>query len=160
MPTQLLLDGIWWTDEVIAMNEVILGHAEEIGILSLGVDKVLAKVDTGAFSGALHCTDIRLSKDGQTLSFNPLGKAELRTRVTDFKVSRVRSASGHESRRYILPITLHLQGQNYHTVIGIASRTDMTYKMLLGRRFLREHNMLVDVRRGCVPDKEWKGTRK
>ena len=138
------------------MQKKILGHVEDVAIPTLGVKSVLAKVDTGAFSGALHCTDISLSRDRKVLSFNPLGQSGLRVRIKEFELKTVRSASGHEERRFIVPIALRLAGKDYDTVIGLTDRSDMGYEMLLGRRFLREHGMIVDVSLNEEYDEEWR----
>lgn len=131
----------------MAEKRLVLGSLAHLSIPELRVFEVLAKVDTGAFSGALHCTDIRVERHGQEskLFFTPLGEEKLATSTTDFKETIVRSASGHESVRYIIPIDIQIQGKTYETTIGLSDRTVMRREMLLGRRFLLEHNVLVDV---------------
>jgi hypothetical protein len=138
------------------MHQIILGHVEDIAIPALGVDHVLAKVDTGAFSGALHCTDIQLSSDKKVLSFNPIGREDLRAYLHDFEIRKVKSASGHTEERFLVPISIQLHGNLFTTTIGLTDRSDMVREMLLGRRFLREHNMVVDVTMSEEYDDEWK----
>jgi hypothetical protein len=142
------------------MQQKILGYVEEVAIPLLGIDGIIAKVDTGAFSGALHCTGITVSQDKKTLSFSPVGRDDLRVHLSDFETRTVRSASGHEERRYLIPVTLRLAGDEYRTMIGLTDRSDMGYEMLLGRRFLREHNMLVDVTINDEHDEEWRRLRR
>jgi hypothetical protein len=138
------------------MHQLVLGHVEELAIPSLGIDSLLAKVDTGAFSGALHCTDIALSPDKSKLWFNPMGNEKLRACVDEFEMKPVRSASGHTEHRFLIPVTVELHGKSYATTIGLTDRSDMVREMLLGRRFLREHNMVVDVTMSDEHDDEWK----
>ena len=137
------------------MKRITLGHVETVGIPTLGIDRVVAKVDTGAFSGALHCTDIALSPDG-TLSFNPMGDRNLHTKTTDFKKLIVRSASGHTSERFQIRVDISIDGVLYAATIGLTDRSDMAREMLIGRRFLRQHNMTVDVTINGEHDNEWK----
>lgn len=137
------------------MKTIVLGHIEPIAIPAFGIDRVMAKVDTGAFSGALHCTDMQVSEDGSTLSFNPMGRVDLRMQVTIFHNKSVRSASGHVERRFLVPVELEIRGQLYATEIGLTDRSDMSREALLGRRFLREHNMHVDVTINGEHDEEW-----
>ncbi|MBL8158932.1 ATP-dependent zinc protease [Candidatus Saccharibacteria bacterium] len=125
-----------------------LGSLETVAIPSLGIPELVAKVDTGAFSGALHCTDISLMRgdDGRTLLyFTPLGEPSLATSTGDFKAVTVRSANGQEEDRYLIPITVTVQGTDYDTYIGLTDRISMKHDMLLGRRFMIEQNALVDV---------------
>lgn len=137
------------------MKITIVGHVEPIAIPTFGIERVMAKVDTGAFSGALHCTDIQVSDDGKTLSFNPMGRADLRTQVSTFYDKSVRSASGHGERRFVVPVEVELHGRLYATEIGLTNRSSMTREVLLGRRFLREHNIHVDVTINGEYDEEW-----
>lgn len=123
--------------------QTVLGSLEEISIPALNVTGVLAKVDTGAFSGALHCTGI-VEGDG-VLQFTPLGDHALTASTRDYELRRVRSATGHMVRRYTIPVEIEIKGKTYKTMVGLSDRTMMRREMLLGRRFLLEHNMLVDV---------------
>ena len=125
------------------MNQVIVGGIETVSIPQIGVSELLAKVDTGAWSGALHCTHIR-ARDG-VLSFWPLGRRDLKTSTGHYKVVNVRSANGHSADRYLIPVEIIVAGKSYETVIGLSDRSKMTREMLLGRRFLIENNILVDV---------------
>ncbi len=132
---------------MIEKERLILGSLAEVSIPELNIENIIAKVDTGAFSGALHCTKIRVKRHDKrgTLYFTPLGDNKLATSTHKFKEVIVRSASGHESSRFVIPVTLHIDGHPYKTMIGLTDRTVMKCEMLLGRRFLLEHDALVDV---------------
>jgi hypothetical protein len=132
------------------MAQVTVGWIETVSLPSLGVEDVLAKVDTGAFSGALHCTDIHVVRRGwnrkRYLKFTPLGDSKLATETDVFKQTHIRSATGHRIRRFIIDTEVLVQGKKYPIRIGLSDRSDMKRAVLLGRRFLRENEMLVDVR--------------
>ena len=102
------------------MSREVFGSVEEVKAPDLGV-VTSAKVDTGAWSGALHCTNI-YEKDGR-LYFEPLGNEEYKTSVKDYEVRTVRSASGHEQQRYIITIKLEIKGKIYHTTVGLNDRS-------------------------------------
>lgn len=136
-------------------SRTILGAVEPITVPELGIFDVLAKVDTGAYTGALHCEEIHLTKQAggkQQLQFRPISKRHALQTVTEFRRKRVRSASGHSAQRYIIPVSIIVQGKAYKTHIGLTKRKDMTRQILLGRRFLRENNILVDVSQDDVPE--------
>jgi len=128
-------------------DRLILGSLTTVSLPELGIESLIAKVDTGAFSGALHCTDIHVERhdDDEVLSFTPSGHGQLATSTRDFKKIIVRAANGHESIRYLIPVKLEIKGEVYNTLIGLSDRTSMKRDMLLGRRFLLENNALVDV---------------
>lgn len=127
------------------------GSIEPVKIVFADVE-VQAKIDTGAWSGALHCTHTH-EKDG-VLHFTPLGDEKCTTETTDYELRMVRSATGHAVQRYIVPFTLEIKGKTYHTTLGLSDRTLMQREMLLGRKFLIENNILVDVRRTLDDDYE------
>jgi hypothetical protein len=140
-----------------------IGAFEKVSLPGLGVTDELAKIDTGAYSGALHCTDIHVVRRGlirkRFLKFTPLGDAKLATETDNFIRTNVRSATGHRVRRYIIDTTIELHGKEYPIRIGLADRTDLKRNILIGRRFLRENNLLVDVRINQEFDDEGENTR-
>lgn len=145
------------------MTQKTLGCLEKVSIPALSVHSVWAKIDTGAFTGALHCTHIRRVRNRVTgeryLTFTPLGNPELKQHTTDYEVTYVRSASGHRNVRYIIPVTIQIDGKKLKTKIGLSDRSDLSKPVLIGRRFLREHGLLVDVRRNQEFDTEGERTR-
>jgi hypothetical protein len=145
------------------MKRISLGCFEEVSIPALGVIDVIAKVDTGAYSGAVHCTDIRVVRRGvlrrRVLKFTPLGDPALATETEAFQRTYVRSATGHRLGRYIIDADIFVKGKKYMVKIGLSDRTDLKSPVLLGRRFLRENNMLVDVSVNQEYDDEGEATR-
>lgn len=138
------------------MNHVIVGGVEEVSLPAFNIRDLLAKVDTGAWSGALHATNIR-ERDG-VLSFWPLGDKNLRYQTKQYDATLVRSANGHLAKRYLIATTILVCGSEYHIVIGLSDRTTMSRKMLLGRRFLISNNIVVDVSRTRHLDHETEST--
>jgi hypothetical protein len=140
------------------MNQVIVGSFEKISLPDLGLNDIVAKIDTGAFSGAIHSTNIRIVRRGiirkRILQFTPAGDDSLRTETDTFIKKRVRSSTGHRVDRYLIPTTLVIQGKEYKVEIGLSDRSDMKKQVLIGRRFLRDHNMLVDVSKNADYDDE------
>ncbi len=124
----------------------IVGAFEAVTMPELGVIDVVAKIDTGAWSGALHCTDI-YEQDGR-LYFTPLGDPKLAMSMTEYEVRPVKSSNGNEEDRYRIPSSVVLGGETYRTYITLSDRAGMQYEILIGRKFLRKHKMLVDVSRG------------
>lgn len=124
------------------MNREVLGSIETVKIPEFGIE-VVAKVDTGAWSGSLHCTNIREEND--TLFFFPLGDDSVAQSTTEYEKRTVRSTSGHIEHRYLVPVTIEVKGVAHKATLGITDRSEMTHSMLIGRKFLIENNILVDV---------------
>ncbi|MAU34104.1 ATP-dependent zinc protease [Candidatus Saccharibacteria bacterium] len=147
----------------IVSKKRVVGCLEPVSFPELKTGVLLAKVDTGAYSGALHCTNLKVVKRGpqkqRILKFTPLGNKALAQETDDFESTYIRSATGHRQRRYIITTTIRCGGKNYLTKIGLSDRSDMKREALLGRRFLRENNLLVDVRKNSELDDEGENTR-
>ena len=140
-----------------------IGCFEFVSFPELGLSEVMAKVDTGAYSGALHCTDIKVVRRGpdrkRILKYKPRGHPELSEEAETFYETNVRSALGQRKKRYIIETTIELKGERYPITIGLSDRSDMKSPVLLGRRFLRENNILVDVRVNSEYDDEGENTK-
>lgn len=141
----------------------IIGCFELVSFPELAIQDTLAKVDTGAFSGALHCMNMRVVRRGPSkkriLKFDVLGLPELANESEAFEATYIRSSTGHRMRRYIITTTMVLGGTRYQVKIGLSDRTDMKRDVLIGRRFLRENDIVVDVRKNCELDDEGENTR-
>lgn len=111
------------------------------------IGQVKAKIDTGAFTGALHCTLIREEEtpEGKILRFSPFDHPEVEMVLTEFAVKYVRSSNGESQSRYFINTAINIQGETYPIVLSLADRSEMKWPVLIGRRFLRQHNFLVDV---------------
>lgn len=135
-----------------------VGCLEYVDFPQLGIVNVLAKVDTGAYSGALHCQHIKVVRKikdhRRVLKYVPLGIAELATETDQFEKIYVRSATGHRVKRYVISTTIKINGKKYQTKIGLSNRTDLRRQALIGRRFLRDNNLIVDVRKNETLDDE------
>ena len=125
-----------------------VGHLLQLDLPLLGIEGVIAKVDTGAFSGALHATHIREVTDkmgSKQLQFNPLGSLSHTIQVATYHRRKVRSSNGTETRRYAIDTEVLIHGQSYPITITLTDRSPMKHEMLIGRNFLRIHGFLVDV---------------
>lgn len=111
--------------------------------------EVIAKIDTGAYTGALHCTKIREEEtaDGQVLHFSPFDHPEIEVSLAEFAVNHVKSSNGKAENRYFIDTNVVIQGKTYPIVLSLADRTEMKWPVLIGRKFLRKNNFLVDVNR-------------
>lgn len=125
-----------------------IGHCIVINLPLLEVQGVSAKVDTGAFSGALHATYIRelRNKDDESyLRFAPLGRRNHMVQVKKYRKKRVRSSNGQVSIRYVIDTDIGILGSIYPATITLCNRKGMKYPVLIGRNFLRIHGFLIDL---------------
>lgn len=125
-----------------------LGSFEIVSLPEFKVESVVAKIDTGAYSGALHCSLIKKVHRGLKrqayLKFTPFEESQS-FETSDFVKTYVRSSTGHRVKRFIINTTIDIKGKQYPINIGLSDRSDMKRPVLIGRRFIRENDMLVDV---------------
>jgi hypothetical protein len=127
-----------------------VGSVLPLDLPLLGIEGVRAKVDTGAFSGALHADSIREVRDKQGnthLRFSPLASHDHTIEIDSYHKRRVKSSNGLVSIRYAIDTEVEILGQRYPITLTLADRSAMKYSMLIGRNFLRLHGFLVDLNR-------------
>lgn len=130
-------------------NKKIIGRKELISLIDLELFDLDAKVDTGADSNALHCDDIQVDEQNNTVSFTLLDEVHeayhgKRMTFPLYKIKKVKSSNGHTQIRPAIKVTVKFFGKKYQSVISLTNRADMKFPMLLGRRFLKDR-FLVDV---------------
>jgi len=133
-----------------------LGRRELIDLPALGLAGVEAKVDTGAYTSAIHCQDVRLATDPAT------GQPVLHVRLLDpehpttdgrplafreFDRRDIRSSNGEVQARYVIRTVVRLYGQDFGAEFSLADRSDLRHPVLLGRTLLRQGRFVVDVSR-------------
>jgi hypothetical protein len=134
----------------MAHNRRVLGAYEQVDFPDYKISDVMAKIDTGAYTGALHATNMMeaTKRNGsKELIFHPLGKADLEVRTDHYSKKRVRSSNGQMEERYMLETNIKIDGEIYPILITLTDRSSMRKSLLIGRKFLRTHNFLVDVRK-------------
>lgn len=130
-----------------------------IDLPDFGLLDIKAKVDTGAYTSAIHCSRLKLkSVDGvETLTFYLTGSQihEKRARkftTTQFKRKRIRSSNGKAEERYVIKTRLRAFGKLFKVEFSLSDRSKMRYPVLLGRRFL-SGKFLVDVSQKDIQEK-------
>jgi hypothetical protein len=128
----------------------IIGAFETISFPDFDAYDIIAKIDTGATSGAIHATRIReviLPTKEKAVSFYPFGKSK-KVIASTFEITTVKNSMGYTQRRYVIPTTVVIEGVQYPINISLANRSRMKKKVLIGRKFLREHGFVVDTVKG------------
>lgn len=122
----------------------ILGWREFISIPELSIKEIKAKIDTGARTSALHVTNLKIFKRGQTqfaeFTVHPnqhSSKPEIHTRhkISSFKV--VKSSNGISSKRPAIKANIMIGLEKKEIEITLVNRDLMGFRMLLGRTALR-----------------------
>jgi hypothetical protein len=139
-------------DETLAL----IGWREWLALPDLGAPRIKAKIDTGARSSALHAFGLQtFPRDGQTwvrFEIHPLQRSSegvIPVEMPVFEFRRVRSSSGHVTRRPVIVTTVAAGDIRWPVELTLANRDAMGFRMLLGRQSLR-NRFLVSPGRSYV----------
>lgn len=129
---------------------VIIGWREWVSLPSLGISRIKAKIDTGARSSSLHAFDIeRYDRNGRgfvRFKVHPIQRHDelvVPCEAEIHDVRSVRSSSGEASDRFVIQTPVHWMGETWTVELTLADRTEMGFRMLVGREAVRGR-MLVD----------------
>ncbi len=130
-----------------------LGRRELVDFPAFELGGVEAKVDTGAYTSAIHCTDIRIEPDAaqrpqlvvHLLDPGHAGADGRRLAFADFVLRDIRSSNGEVQERYVIRAVVQLYGKDFEAEFSLSDRSDMKYPVLLGRSLLRQGQFVVDV---------------
>lgn len=137
------------------ISQQSLGIIETVSLPELGVVSEYAKIDTGAYSGSIHCHSIQKLKDADGKKFLrivPIDPTHKPVDIYDFMVTYVTSSTGHRVHRYIIKTPIVINNKKYTISISLATRDKLKVKVLIGRRFLRKYLFLVDVTKNIELD--------
>ena len=139
----------------------IVGRLELVDFPQLQIQGVEAKIDTGAYTGAIHCSNIQVVQppDGPPrLRVNLLDDAHPNVdgrllEFADFSLRNIKSSNGEVQKRYVIRTIIRLFNEDFETEFSLSDRSDMKYPVLIGRSLLRRGNLLVDVSKRYVAHK-------
>lgn len=124
----------------------VIGWREWLSLPELGIERIKAKIDTGARSSSLHAYDVRrFRRKGVSLvrfKVHPLQRdfrttVEAEAEVVDQR--KVRSSSGQQSLRWVVRTEVRLGDQRWPIELTLSRRDEMGFRMLIGRQAIRGH---------------------
>ncbi|GAB3904790.1 RimK/LysX family protein [Larkinella knui] len=127
----------------------IIGFADRVDFPDLGWTDIEAKIDTGAYTSALHCTDVKLIPNGDSfrLRFTLIGERGQKKKqfVTDlFQYKTIKNSFGQSEKRFVIKTRVLIMGRLIRAEFSLANRGTMRFPVLLGRKLLR-NKFVVDV---------------
>lgn len=147
-------------------DKLAVGWREWVALPELGIHHIKAKLDTGARSSALHAFGIIVyRKHGiNTVRFgvHPYQRTTSETVFAEaalFDRRLVKSSSGHTKFRPVILTNLVLMGRIRKIELTLVNRSDMGFRMLLGRQALRGP-FVVDANRSFVGGRPRREKRK
>ncbi|OGX83805.1 ATP-dependent zinc protease family protein [Hymenobacter glacialis] len=131
----------------------LLGRRELVDFPAFALGGVEAKVDTGAYTSAIHCSNIHIETDAEQravlvvelLDPGHEGADGRPLTFAEFALRDIRSSNGEVQERYVIRAVVQLYGENFEADFSLSDRSDMKYPVLLGRSLLQQGRFVVDV---------------
>jgi hypothetical protein len=131
--------------------KLLIGRKEKVDFPKLGLYGIDAKVDTGAYTSAIHCDSVRAVRKGgaRFVRFRLLDPShpsydgrEIRKPLLGRK--KVKSSFGQTEYRYIIKTLVEIFGRTHEIELSLCDRSGMEHPILLGRKFIQD-KFVVDV---------------
>ncbi len=128
---------------------IVIGWQEHIDLPLLGLTNLKAKIDTGARTSALHATNIvEFERDGvpwvrfHTKFNDDANDVDVECPIHDRR--HITNTSGVPEQRIIIRTKFRLGAKLWKIDLSLTERTEMKFRMIVGRTALRRHPILVN----------------
>lgn len=124
-------------------KKITIGRKDKVNLPKLGLRDIDIKMDTGAYTSAIHCRKIEIVKKGkkEVLVFTLLDPTHQQYNnreftAEDFSEKRIKNSFGHSEKRFVIQTSIMLFGKKHMIELSLSERGEMKFPILIGRRFL------------------------
>jgi ribosomal protein S6--L-glutamate ligase len=136
-----------------------LGWEEWVAFPQLGLPALKAKIDTGARTSALHASDIEpfgpASRPKVRFQVHPIpGQYDVAIPCSATVIDRrdVTSSNGETEYRFVIGTQMRIGGRTWPIEVTLTDRTNMAYRVLVGRQALSEDIVVAPSESFCQPE--------
>ncbi|MDX2479100.1 MAG: ATP-dependent zinc protease [Desulfuromusa sp.] len=126
------------------MDKILIGWREWLSLPELNIEKIKAKIDTGARTSALHAFFVEpfVENDINMVRFgvHPLQRRLNIEVICQYPIKDYREVSdsgGHKEMRYVIETNVQLGNNIWPIEMTLTNRDSMKFRMLLGRTAMR-----------------------
>ena len=129
------------------MTKQTIGRTDVVDFPDLGLYGIEVKIDTGAYTSAIHCSKIE-EIDGKLhcVFYDESHPEYAETPIVFdyYSTTGVKSSNGFKENRFKIKSTVIFFGKTYKINLTLSTRDDMRFPVLIGRQFLKR-KFVVDV---------------
>jgi len=138
----------------------VVGRRELVSFPELDIDEIEAKIDTGAYTSAIHCSDIHeeVGPDGtKIICLDLLDPSHpqynhRKLHFARYDLREIKSSFGEVQERYVIRTKIRVFDEIIEADFSLSDRSDMKYPVLIGRQLLKGR-FIVDVSRKNIARK-------
>ncbi|MFD2248324.1 ATP-dependent zinc protease [Pontibacter ruber] len=135
----------------------VIGRREMVSFPELNIEEIEAKIDTGAYTSAIHCSDIHeeTKPDGsKVIALDLLDPSHpqynhKKLEFSEYDLREIKNSFGDVQERYVIRTKIQLFDEIIEAEFSLSDRSDMKYPVLIGRKLL-QRRFVVDVARKNV----------
>lgn len=129
------------------MEKQVIGRVDKIDFPKLNLYNIDAKMDTGAYTSAIHCSEIIVDGEKLKCTFYSKGHPNFSGKqiiFDSYTKTDVKSSNGSKENRFKIKSEVLMFGKTYKINLTLSTRDDMKFPVLIGRQFLSK-KFLVNV---------------
>ncbi|MBC8270276.1 MAG: ATP-dependent zinc protease [Rhodospirillaceae bacterium] len=125
-------------------QKALIGWREWVGFPELGIDRIKAKIDTGARTSVIHAFRVRKLDDADEprveFYLHPVQrrrKPEFRCTAPIVDERTIKSSNGESETRYVIITPIRLGEDIWPIELTLSNRDQMGFRVLAGRASIR-----------------------
>lgn len=124
-------------------KKTTIGRKDKAHFPELGLKDIDIKMDTGAYTSAIHCQKIEIKEieEKEVLVFTLLDPSHPQYNNREFSTDKfrdkwIKNSFGSSEKRFVIETDIKLFGKKYPIELSLSKRGEMRFPILIGRRFL------------------------
>ncbi|MDO9000130.1 MAG: RimK/LysX family protein [Bacteroidota bacterium] len=126
----------------------LIGRREFVDFPLLGVFNIEAKIDSGAYTSSIHCSEIYIKEENNKSILCFVVFAEPKNQnlqcFDEFYLKKIKNSFGEIEERYVIKTNIKIGGKTIKTTVSLSDRVNMRYDVLIGRKLLKG-KFIIDV---------------